>query len=54
MNENNISTPRPELGVHIPALPVERHKIYFLQSYTEIIIIRVLSQYQDAGRHFNW
>lgn len=28
--------------------------IYFLQSDTEIIIIRILSQHQDACRHLNW
>lgn len=28
--------------------------IYFLQSDIEIIIIRILSQHQDAGRHLNW
>lgn len=28
--------------------------IYFLQTDTEIVIIRILSQHQDAGRHFNW
>ncbi|VUS46592.1 hypothetical protein SPARK1531C2_05453 [Klebsiella grimontii] len=28
--------------------------IYFLQTDTEIVIIRILSQQQDAGRHLNW
>ena len=54
MSENNIGTPRPELGEYICALPVERHMIYFLQTDTDIIIIRILSQHQDAGRHLNW
>lgn len=54
MSENNIGTSRPELGEYICALPVERHMIYFLQTDTEIIIIRILSQHQDAGRHLNW
>ena len=45
--------PRPELGERIFALPVERHMLYFLQTDTEIII-RILSQHQDAGRHLNW
>ena len=35
-------------------LPVVRHLIYLLQTDTEIIIIRILSQHQDAGRHLNW
>ncbi len=28
--------------------------IYFLQTDTEIVIIRILSQQQDAGHHLNW
>lgn len=39
---------------YIFALPVERHMVYFLQTDTEIVIIRILSQHQDTGRHFNW
>ncbi|WP_368758806.1 type II toxin-antitoxin system RelE/ParE family toxin [Klebsiella oxytoca] len=54
LSENNIGTPRPELGEYICALPVERHMIYFLQTDYDIIVIRVLSQHQDAGRHLNW
>ena len=27
--------------------------VYFLQTDTEIVIIRILSQHQDASRHFN-
>ena len=27
---------------------------YFLQSDTEIIIFRILSQHQDTGPHLNW
>ncbi|EHN93521.1 type II toxin-antitoxin system RelE/ParE family toxin [Escherichia coli] len=54
MSNHNIGTPRPELGEYIFALPVERHMLYFLQTDTEIIIIRILSQHQDAGRHLNW
>ncbi|EHA0860746.1 type II toxin-antitoxin system RelE/ParE family toxin [Salmonella enterica] len=54
MRDNNIGTPRPELGEYICALPVERHMLYFLQTDTEIIIIRILSQHQDASRHLNW
>lgn len=54
MSDNNIGTPRPELGEYICALPIERHMLYFLQTDTEIIIIRILSQQQDAGRHLNW
>ncbi|ECL8859719.1 type II toxin-antitoxin system RelE/ParE family toxin [Salmonella enterica] len=53
-DDHNIGTPRPELGEYIFALPVERHMIYFLQTDTEIVIIRILSQHQDVGRHFNW
>ncbi|KAF0777518.1 hypothetical protein L243_37550, partial [Salmonella enterica subsp. enterica serovar Worthington str. BCH-3008] len=26
--------------------------VYFLQTDTEIVIIRILSQHQDASRHF--
>ncbi|EAU2710492.1 type II toxin-antitoxin system RelE/ParE family toxin [Salmonella enterica] len=36
------------------ALPVELYTIYFLPTDYDIIVIRVLSQYQDAGRHLNW
>ncbi|EAA6070855.1 type II toxin-antitoxin system RelE/ParE family toxin [Salmonella enterica subsp. enterica] len=36
------------------ALPFERHIIYFIQSVTEVIVIRILSQHQDAGKHVNW
>ncbi|EFY11169.1 RelE/ParE family plasmid stabilization system protein [Salmonella enterica subsp. enterica serovar Montevideo str. SARB30] len=49
-----FGTPRPELGEYIYALPFERHIIYFIQSVTEVIVIRILSQNQDAGKHVNW
>ncbi|EJG6851204.1 type II toxin-antitoxin system RelE/ParE family toxin [Salmonella enterica] len=51
---NHISDIFRILGEYINALPFERHIIYFLQSDTDIIIIRILSQHQDAGRHINW
>ncbi|HBX6237341.1 type II toxin-antitoxin system RelE/ParE family toxin [Klebsiella pneumoniae] len=35
------------------ALPVERYMLYFWHTNTEIFIIRILSQHQDAGRHLN-
>lgn len=54
MSDNNIGTPRPELGEYICALPVERHMLYFLQTDYDIIVIRILSQHQDAGSHLNW
>ena len=54
LGNNNIGTPRPELGEQIFALPFERHMIFFLQSDGEIIVIRILSQSQDAGRHLRW
>ncbi|EAO5395255.1 type II toxin-antitoxin system RelE/ParE family toxin [Salmonella enterica] len=54
LSENNIGTPRPELGEHIRVLPVERHMIYLLQTDYDFIVIRILSQHQDAGRHLNW
>lgn len=54
LGENCIGTPRPELGEYINALPCERHVIYFLQTDTDIIVIRILSQNQDAGRHLHW
>ncbi|EBU9317691.1 type II toxin-antitoxin system RelE/ParE family toxin [Salmonella enterica subsp. enterica serovar Amager] len=54
MSDHNIGTPCPELGEYICVLPVERHMIYFLQPDTEIVIIRILSQHQDASRHLNW
>ncbi len=54
LSENNIGTYRPELSEYICALPVERHMIDFLQTDYDIIVIRVLSQHQDAGRHLNW
>ena len=44
LSNNNIGTPRPELG----------HVIYFLQSPGEIIVIRILNQTQDATRHLHW
>ncbi|OZU09612.1 plasmid stabilization protein ParE [Salmonella enterica subsp. enterica serovar Altendorf] len=54
MSDHNIGTPCPELGEYICVLPVERYMIYFLQPDTEIVIIRILSQHQDASRHLNW
>ncbi|ECK2142993.1 type II toxin-antitoxin system RelE/ParE family toxin [Salmonella enterica subsp. enterica serovar Enteritidis] len=54
ISDHNIGTPCPELGEYICVLPVERHMIYFLQPDTEIVIIRILSQHQDASRHLNW
>ncbi|MEA20100.1 type II toxin-antitoxin system RelE/ParE family toxin [Salmonella enterica] len=54
MRSDKKGTPRAELGEYIFALPVERHMVYFLQTDTEIVIIRILSQHQDVGRHFNW
>lgn len=54
MSDHNIGTPCPELEEYICVLPVERHMIYFLQPDTEIVIIRILSQHQDASRHLNW
>lgn len=54
LSTNEIGTPRPELGDTIYALPFERHMVYFLQTKTEIIVIRILSQLQDAGRHVYW
>lgn len=53
MSDHNIGTPRPELGEYIFALPVERHMIYFMQTDTEIIIIRILSQGQITWRNFS-
>ncbi|ELD3066484.1 TPA: type II toxin-antitoxin system RelE/ParE family toxin [Escherichia coli O25b:H4-ST131] len=49
MSNHNIGSPRPELGEYTFALPVERHMVYFLQTDTEIVIIRILSQHQDAS-----
>eukprot|EP01132_Coremiostelium_polycephalum_P021639 gene21639-25684_t len=46
LSNNNIGTPRPELGEGIFVLPFERHVIYFLQSPEEIIVIRILNQNQ--------
>ena len=54
LSNNNIGTPRPELGEGIFVLPFERHVIYFLQSPGEIIVIRILNQNQDATRHLHW
>ncbi|EBG3215772.1 type II toxin-antitoxin system RelE/ParE family toxin [Salmonella enterica subsp. enterica] len=53
MSENNSGTPRPEPGEYICALPVERHMLYFIQTDTDIIIIRIVSQQQDAGCHLS-
>lgn len=44
MSDNNIGTPRPELGEYICALPFERHMLYFLQTDYDIIVIRIFSQ----------
>lgn len=54
LGNNNIGTPRPELGTDFFALPFERHILYFLQTAREIIVIRILSQNQDASRHLHW
>lgn len=54
LGDNLIGTHRPELGEDIYALPFERHVIYFLQTETTVIVIRILSQHQDAGRHLHW
>lgn len=54
LGHHHIGTPRPELGEHIFALPFERHIIYFLKIEREIIVIRILSQSQDAHRHLRW
>lgn len=54
LSNNKIGTSRPELGESIYALPFEQHMIYFLQTENEIIVIRILSQHQDAGRHIDW
>ncbi|EMM6763805.1 type II toxin-antitoxin system RelE/ParE family toxin [Pluralibacter gergoviae] len=54
LSSNAIGTRRPELGEGIFSLPVERHMLYFLQTAMDIIIIRILSQHQDAGRHLIW
>ncbi|HFZ8994117.1 TPA: type II toxin-antitoxin system RelE/ParE family toxin [Citrobacter freundii] len=51
---HSIGTPRPELGELIYALPFESHIIYFLQTDRDIIVIRILSQSQDAARHLRW
>lgn len=51
---NHMSDMFRLLSEYINALPFERHIIYFLQTDTDIIIIRILSQHQDAGRHLNW
>ncbi|EBC2121801.1 type II toxin-antitoxin system RelE/ParE family toxin [Salmonella enterica] len=51
MGDHNIDTLRPELREYIFTLPVEQYMVYFLQ--IEIIIIRILSQYQGAGHHLN-
>ena len=54
LGDHHIGTRRPELGESIYALPFERHVIYFLQTDAAVIVIRVLSQHQDAGRHLHW
>ncbi|EBO3000934.1 type II toxin-antitoxin system RelE/ParE family toxin [Salmonella enterica subsp. enterica serovar Agona] len=46
--------PLAEPDERIYALPFERHVIYFLQTEAVVIVIRVLSQHQDAGRHLHW
>ncbi|ANP05332.1 hypothetical protein CP48_p00520 (plasmid) [Escherichia coli] len=40
--------------VFIFVLPVESHMIYFLNTDTNVIIIRILIQHQDAVSHLNW
>ncbi|EAX7734101.1 type II toxin-antitoxin system RelE/ParE family toxin [Salmonella enterica subsp. houtenae serovar 51:z4,z23:-] len=42
------------MGEYINVLSFERHIIYFLQTDTDIVIIRILSQHQDAGCYLNW
>ncbi|MCF3764586.1 type II toxin-antitoxin system RelE/ParE family toxin, partial [Salmonella enterica] len=39
---------------YIYALQFEWHIIYFIQSFTEVIVILILSQHKDAGKHVNW
>lgn len=39
-----------EVREDVYALPFERHVIYFLQTQETVIVTRVLSQYQNAGR----
>ena len=51
LSNNNIGTPRPELGEGIFVLPFERHDIYLLQSTGDIISIRLLNQNQNATIH---
>ncbi|HGN8993483.1 TPA: type II toxin-antitoxin system RelE/ParE family toxin [Klebsiella michiganensis] len=51
---HEIGTPRPELGENICSLPVEKHMIYFISSYSAVTIIRILSQSQDTSRHEPW
>lgn len=46
LGENNIGTPRPELGEYINALPFERHIIYF----RKLIPILFLSVYYASIR----
>lgn len=38
------------MGEDVYALPFERHVIYFLQTQETVIVTRVFSQYQNAGR----
>lgn len=51
---HEIGTQRPELGENICSLPVEKHMIYFISSYSAVTIIRILSQSQDTSRHKPW
>lgn len=42
------------MEVEILKLPVESHMIYFLNTDTNVIIMRILIQHQDAVSHLNW
>ncbi|ECC3553950.1 type II toxin-antitoxin system RelE/ParE family toxin [Salmonella enterica subsp. salamae] len=51
--KNSINTPGADLVEYINALPFERYLMCFLQTDIDIIIIHILSQYQDASLYLN-
>lgn len=54
LSRYRIGTFRPELGDRVYSLPVEQHVIFFIPAESIVTVIRILSQSQEATRHFPW
>lgn len=51
---HDIGVARTDLGEDIYSLPIESHVIFFIPTTSELTIIRILGQSQDAVRHLSW